>query len=159
MNEIKIQVPEGYEGIDMEASNLAEGKIVFKKKEDTPWKDSTHRISGYYTAGLSIYSANGNNTDPVMADLFATKKQAKSSQAMAQLSQIMQNDPRFGGPIPTNEWNTESDWKYTIRRIGDKLSVDCWTTHYHFLAFRTAKQRDLFLKENEKLIREYFMMD
>lgn len=143
----------------MEVSNFAEGKIVFKKKEDTPWKDGKHWVSGYYTAGSSIHSANSNNTDPDMADLFATRKQAKSSQAMAQLSQIMQNDPRFGGPIPTNEWSRQSGWKYIIRRVDDKLDTDCWNSHYHFLAFRTAKQRDLFLKENEKLIREYFMMD
>lgn len=29
MTEIKIQIPEGYEGIDEEKSNLTEGKIAF----------------------------------------------------------------------------------------------------------------------------------
>jgi len=94
-----------------------------------------------------------------MADLFATRKQAKSSQAMAQLSQIMQNDPRFGKPFTNEEWNNPNTCKYVIFRQGDEIKTDYWNRYYHFLAFRTREQRALFLKENEKLIREYFMMD
>ena len=159
MKEIKIQIPEGYEGIDEEKSNLKEGRIVFKKKEATPWRSRENDIFGYYTAGNDIYTAEGTNTNDNMADLFATEKQAKSSQAMAQLSQILLNDSRFGGPITDEEWD---DWdmpKYVIIRSSNEIRDDYFVKHYHFLAFHTQEQRDLFLEENEDLIRQYYMFD
>jgi hypothetical protein len=158
MKEIKIQVPEGYEGIDEEASNFAEGKIVFKKKNSTPWRHRENEIFGYYTAGASIHTANGQNTDEAMADLFATEKQARSSQAMAQLSHIIKNDERFGGPITDEEWNNPRANKYVIMRKGDDIGTDWWNTYYHFLAFHTREQRDLFMEENMDLIRQYYML-
>lgn len=159
MTEIKIQIPEGYEGIDEEKSNLEEGVIVFKKKEETPWRSRENEISGYYTAGGSIYIANGKNTDEAMADLFATIKQARSSQAMAQLSHIIKNDDRFGGPITDEEWDDHAVNKYCIIRDQNNICVDTFWCYYHFLAFHTMEQRDLFLKENEDLIRQYYMLD
>ena len=53
MTEIKIQIPEGYEGIDEEKSNLEEGVIVFKKKELTPWREYTDILTGYYVSPSS----------------------------------------------------------------------------------------------------------
>lgn len=158
MKQINIQIPEGYV-IDSEKSNLGEGKIVFKKKDSTPWRSRENDIFGYYTVGKDIYTAKGTNTSDSMADLFATEKQAKSSQAMAQLSQIIANDERFGGPITDEEWNDEDLLKYIIMRSSDELRHDCFFKHYHFLAFHTAQQRDLFLKENMDLIKQYYMLD
>jgi hypothetical protein len=158
MKEIKIQVPEGYE-IDEQSSNFTEGKIVFKKKNSTPWRHRENDIFGYYTAGASIHTANGQNTDEAMADLFATEKQARSSQAMAQLSHIIKNDDRFGGPITDEEWNNPHIRKSVIMRKGDDIGTDWWNTYYHFLAFHTREQRDLFMEENMDLIRQYFMLD
>jgi len=157
-NEIKIQVPEGFDGIDMEKSDLTKGIIVFKKKNSTPWRHRENEIFGYYTAGASIHTANGQNTDEAMADLFATEKQARSSQAMAQLSHIIKNDDRFGGPITDVEWNNPHIRKYVIMRKGNDIDTDWWNT-YHFLAFHTSEQRNLFMKENMDLIRQYFMLD
>lgn len=164
MKEIKIQVPEGYEGIDEQASNFAEGKIVFKKKEDAAWKNGHHRVGGYFISsdaevtklpqGYPAYSDN-----PKDNNVFATEQQAKSALAMAQLSQIMQNDPRFGGPITNADWENRDMVKHIIERRDGRICVDCWWTKWYFLAFHTAKQRDLFLKEYESLIKEYFMMD
>lgn len=159
MKEIKIQVPEGYEGIDEQASNFAEGKIVFKKKDSTPWRHRKNDIFGYYTAGASIHTANGQNTDEAMADLFATEKQARSSQAMAQLSHIIKNDDRFGGPITDEEWNNPYIRKYVIKRRGNGICTDWWTTYYHFLAFHTSEQINLFMEENMDLIKQYYMLD
>jgi hypothetical protein len=155
---INIDVPEGFE-IDLEESNLAEGKIVFKEKKQIPWRNQYNLTSGYWIDKFSniiheskVANSTGNS------NIFATEKQAESALAMAQLSQIMQNDPRFGGPIPTEDWNSGSYKKYTIARAENRLDLDSWATYYHFLAFRTREQRDLFLKENEDLIRQYFML-
>lgn len=59
MMEIKIQIPEGYEGIDEEKSNIAEGRIVFKKKESTPWRYNRDALlSGYFVTGGKVEKAN-----------------------------------------------------------------------------------------------------
>jgi hypothetical protein len=158
-NEIKIQVPEGFEGIDMEKSDLTKGIIVFKKKDSTPWRSRENKIFGYYTVGVSIHTANGQNTVEAMADLFATEKQSRSSQAMAQLSHIIKNDDRFGGPITDEEWNNPHIRKYVIMRKENDIGTDWWNTYYHFLAFHTSEQRNLFMEENMDLIRQYFMLD
>ena len=164
MTEIKIQIPEGYEGIDEEKSNLEEGVIVFKKKELTPWREYTHILTGYYVAPdsriIQINKSNKCLTDDINRNIFATKKQAESMLAMAQLSQIIQNDPRFGGPITDEEWLNRDMYKYIIDRYDNDIKTYSWLEcSFRFLVFHTEEQRDLFLKENEDLIRQYFMLD
>ena len=78
---------------------------------------------------------------------------------MAQLSQIMANDERFGGPITDKEWNNPNIFKYVIGRQKDLLFFDYSRTTWCFFAFRTEEQRELFYQENEDLIRQYYMLD
>lgn len=158
MEQVNIQIPEGYV-INLEKSNLEEGKIVFKKKV-TPWREAAHNISGFYVTEnsdirqLGCVCNHGGNKN-----LFATEKQAQSMLAMAQLSQIIANDERFGGPITDKEWKDQNVCKRIIVRSGSRIAVDSCYLAYRFLAFHTMDQRDLFLKENEDLIRQYFMLD
>lgn len=162
MTEIKIQIPEGYEGIDEEKSNLEEGVIVFKKKGATPWRnDKNARLSGYFVSDeADIEDIQDMYNVSNAWNVFATKKQAQSMLAMARLSQIIKNDKRFGGPITDEEWPDFEIRKYVISRFNDDIHVDDWATcYFRFLAFHTHEQRDLFLKENEDLIRQYFMLD
>ena len=160
MNEIKITIPEGYVGIDEEKSNLAEGKIVFKKKEDARWKDTEHVISGYYINDYSCLKCITDAPDDEdNKNIFATEKQAKSALAMAQISQIMANDKRFGGVISPDEWKNHCVKKFTIELYDGRIDTDYYTSTYFFLAFHTAAQRDLFLKENEQLVKDYYMID
>ena len=162
MTEIKIQIPEGYEGIDEEKSNLEEGVIVFKKKGATPWRsDKNARLSGYFVSDeADIEDIQDMYNVSNAWNVFATKKQAQSMLAMARLSQIIQNDQRFGGPITDEEWPDFEVRKYVISRFNDDIHVDDWATcYFRFLAFHTHEQRDLFLEENEDLIRQYYMLD
>ena len=159
--EIKINVPEGYE-IDKKNSTFE--KIVFKKKEEESWReresaDSTEPLSGYYIDMCSgIYSDNHYHTS-YNRNVFATEKQAKSALAMAQISQIMANDERFGGPVTDEEWKDLDIKKWVIRRRNNDVFVD-WTSYWcFFLAFHTEEQRDLFLEENDDLVRDYLMID
>jgi hypothetical protein len=159
MMEIKIQIPEGYDGIDEEKSNLAEGRIVFKKKEVTPWRYNRDALlSGYFVTGGKVEKADNLYNIENARDVFATEKQAKSMLAMSQLSQMIQNDERFGGPVTDEEWN-KNNTKYTINRCENTIIKESWNTYYNFLAFHTKEQRNLFLKENEDLIRQYYMLD
>ena len=154
---IKIEVPEGYE-IDREKSTFE--NIVFKKKEAKPWRKETHNVDGYYITGLSaIKPVSDIRWMSTELNVFATKKQAKSALAMAQISQIMANDPRFGGPITDEEWKDFSVDKYIITRYNNNIKTSPAKRLYFFLAFHTLKQRELFLQENEDLIKYYLMLD
>lgn len=77
---------------------------------------------------------------------------------MARISQIMANDERFGGIITDEEWGDENKIKYGIHRFENKIITDTYINWYNFLAFHTIEQRNLFLKENEDLVRDYLML-
>lgn len=154
--EIKITPPEGYE-IDKENSTF--DCIKFKPVAKKRWRDEDAQINGY--------SIIAPATPPVITKVvtsfnrdcsYATKKQAKSALAMARISQIMANDERFGGVVTDKEWN-DSKSAYTIERIKDTYEVQSRLSFYSFLAFHTREQCDLFIKENEDLIKDYLMID
>lgn len=163
---LEIVAPEGYE-IDKENSTFE--KIVFKKKQEINWRKkenpfSSEKLSGHYIDNNSSIIYCTDYHKKCNRNLFATEKQAKSALAMAQISQIMENDPRFGGAITDEEYNTDITVYYIGRRKNgiytDYHCLDVYNdSFYEFLAFHTANQRDLFLKENEDLVREYLMLD
>lgn len=158
---LEIVAPEGYE-IDREKSTFE--KIVFKKKQER-WRDTedsydSKLIHGYRIlpniekiASVSCQHIRENRS------VFATEKQAKSALAMAQISQIMENDPRFGGPISDEEWRNGRLPKQVLYRDENNITYSLHYGRYAFLAFHTQEQRDLFLKENEDLVKDYLMID
>lgn len=154
--EIKINPPEGYE-IDKENSTF---DCIRFKPVAKRWRDNINNIKGYYiTEHSSIVNAvctsiSSNN------NVFVSKKQAKSALAMAQISQIMANDPQFGGVVTDEEQANKNIWKYSINRNGNKIET-YYGTHGidHFLSFHSEKQCDLFLEENEDLVKDYLMID
>ena len=156
--EIKITPPEGME-IDRENSTFE--CIKFKPIEKKRWRgDENNCINGYYinyNGGLTFF-VSGPNIN-VNYGVFATEKQAKSALAMARITQIIANDERFGGVVTDEEWSNNNLCKYTIIKYEGKITTDICFKLYHFLAFHTAEQRDLFLEENEDLIRDYLMID
>lgn len=154
--EFRIQVPEGME-IDKENSTFE--CIKFKPIQKKRWRDDDNAvIDGYYiTTTTDVLNFNGSNTRRNY-NVFATEKQAKSALAMARITQIMANDARFGGVVTNEEWKNEDMPKHTIRRIKDRLTVEVCFYTYYFLSFHTAEQCDLFLKENEDLVRDYLLL-
>ena len=162
--EIKISVPDGYE-IDKENSTFE--CIKFKKK-NVSWRDTETDGSSYinkmsgYTIGVGSELLEIKNWlhNKFNRFLFAAEKQAKSALAMAQISQIMANDKRFGGVVTDEEFKDENKWIYAINR--DQNTIRTYEgTHGldHFLSFHTFEQRALFLKENEDLVKDYLMID
>lgn len=155
--EIKITPPEGFE-IDKEHSTF--DCIRFKPIEKKRWRDNTGaEIKGYFIDLASAIEAYTNFYTPNNYNVFATEKQAKSALAMARISQIMANDERFGGVVTDKEWRDADFTKFAIRRSGNFIDFSYYFLHYHFLAFHTAEQRDLFLEENEDLVKDYLMID
>lgn len=160
MEQVNIQIPEGYV-IDQEKSDLEKGTIILKKKEETIWRyNKEAQLSGYFVTGCKVEKADNLYNIENARDVFATKKQAESMYAMAQLSQIIQNDWRFGGPITDGEWLNHNVDKWLIDRYENQIDTNTYKIcNFRFLAFHTKEQRDLFLEENEDLIRQYFMLD
>lgn len=75
--------------------------------------------------------------------------------AMSMISMLM---PHYGGAITDEEWKDGSKIKYTIGRFKHTLEGLSFHTYY-FLAFHTSEQRDNFLKYNERLVKDYLMID
>ena len=157
--EMKIIPPEGYE-IDRENSTFE--CIKFKKKEPERWIDSPNRIiSGYYIDEDSvIISIDEIPQWEKDKNVFATEEQAKSALAFAQLTQILANDKRFDSYV-SNIHDNPRGTIYTIlyNRATEILK---YTTHnsfcYNGISFKKEEQADLFIKENEQLLKEYFMV-
>lgn len=158
-NELRIICPPGME-IDKENSTFEciKFKPIVKR-----WRDSHPKVTGYYLSGNSVRALSNDYHEKwdLNRDVFASEKQAKSAFAMAQISQIMANDKRFGGAITDKEWCDVTINKFFIYRAFNGIRKDFQrtSTEYYFLAFHTAEQRDLFLKENEDLIKDYLMID
>ena len=139
------------EGYEWDAESLT----LTKKR----WRDDKDKtIAGYFICADSniTYSKDHCNTKENY-NLFATKKQAKSAITMARISQIMANDERFGGVVIDEEWNDSNCNWHVIARLGNQLVINRKFS-YEFLAFHTKEQAELFLKENEDLVKDYYMM-
>ena len=154
--EIKINIPAGYV-VDEEnsTSKCIRLKLIKSKFSDY---NGNFRISGFYINDSQIFGHDFIN-NKATRDMFATEKQAKSALAMAQISQIMANDERFGGVITDEEWGDELYKKYVIDRFCNRLLYSIYITEYSFIAFHTPEQRTLFLQENEQLVKDYLMLD
>jgi len=115
-------------------------------------------ISGYYVDynnSRSTFILEYPYNDKVC--LFKTSKFSKSAIALAKISQIIATDSRFGCPITDEEWDSDI-MKYTILRLNNTIVTDENDSVFRVLAFHTPEQRDLFLKENLELIKDYFML-
>ncbi len=87
-------------------------------------------------------------------NVFATKKQAKSALAMAQLSQLMKD---LGDECNIDWSNTNI--KYVIKAMASEIKIDFFVRTPHFLAFKTGKVCNAFITKHERLIKDYFMLD
>lgn len=146
--DIKITIPKGYE-IDMEKSTFE--RIVFKKKTIiNSWEDLKN-IKGVFID----YSSNIQECDEDVSNdekyVFLNEKYAKSALAMAQISQLL---PYYDSKV---------DWykvavKYCIVRINNEIYIEMWQSSYHLLAFNSREEAKRFLKYNEQLVKDYFML-
>ena len=159
-NKLQIQIPEGYV-VDTENSDLVNGIVQFKPIVKR-WRDDEYQpIEGYFIEEVvsEITDIHGIINTPSNHNVFAEEKMAKSALAMARISQIMKYDKRFGGVVTDEEWDNVRLFKYVIFRAYTHIETAARAMLYSFLAFHTEEQRDLFLKENEDLIKEYLMID
>ena len=144
--ELKIQVPNGYE-IDEENSTF--GCIKFKeKKEIRTWEDFI-KIKGVPDefVELCALSVIGHRTR-INADENSKEFDNYMAHVIAEYK-IKLLMSYYGGEITREKWKSDNMTKYVIEMLSD----------YGFLAFHTKEQRDDFLKYNEQLVRDYYMID
>ena len=146
--EIKIQIPEGYE-IDKEKSTFE--KIVFKKKTTiNSWEDLKEIKGVFITKCSSITKYNGINDDN-NKNVFLNEKYAKSALALAQISQLL---PYYDAKVNWDSFVT----KYCIVRVPKGITINVLQSTYSILAFNTKEEAERFIKYNEQLVKDYFMM-
>lgn len=158
-------------GYDDDFDNSTEVVVTIQdnmpKMEELPltWaEDPNTKISGYYIDPSEPYSrkiteANDNENNEFNYDIYATVDEAKSSLAFARITQLMHNDHRYGGLITPDEWLDTQSIKYQIIRMwSGKLGIANTYSDYNYLSFHSEEQRDLFLKENKELIKDYLMI-
>lgn len=162
MEEFRIEVLEGYE-IDKEKSTFE--KIVFKKKEQVVncWND-LNKIDGFYINDLSHIRKYSDCIKNERKDFswfftpsdtnkgtFLNEKYAKSALALAQISQLL---PYYDTNV---DWSA-STYKYCIVREHNGIVINKWQDTYHVLAFNKREEAERFLKYNEQLVEDYFML-
>lgn len=135
--------------------------IVEEIEEPERWAEDIEAVGeGWYIGTDStIWSDETALNDPKNFNEFATERQAKSALAMARISQLMAHDERYGGVVTDEEWRDGYSGKYIITRQQAEVEMSCYVWVYCFLAFHSSEQRDLFLKENEQLVKDYLMID
>ena len=149
MKEFKVEIPEGYE-IDEEKSTFE--KIVFKKKEEVVncWED-IKCISGCWINPYSQFISDNAPTYEASKNVFLNKKYAKSALALAQISQLL---PYYDSKV---DWSGSTP-KYCICRYDNNIIINRWDTVYHPIAFNTWEEAKRFLKYNEQLVKDYYMI-
>lgn len=149
MKELKIEIPDGYE-IDKEKSSFE--KIVFKKKVEVNCWEDLKRVPGVYITDNSCFvPAPAGLVLPHNRNVFLNEKYAKSALALAQISQLL---PYYDTNV---DWTTTNE-KFCITRTSNKIEVRSWISMYHVLAFNTKSEAIRFLKYNEQLVKDFYML-
>lgn len=149
MKELKIEIPEGYE-IDKEKSSFE--KIVFKKKVEINCWEDLKRVPGVYITDNSCFvPAPAGLVLPHNQNVFLNEKYAKSALALAQISQLL---PYYDTNV---DWTTDNE-KFCISCLENRIEVRTWERVYHVLAFNTRSEALRFLKHNEQLVKDFYML-
>lgn len=134
--------------------------IVEEVEEPEFWSDNPNNtFDGFLiNNGHSISRYTKIPNVKMHRNIFATKMQARSALAMARISQIMANDiENFGGVVTDVEWISD-ERKFVIYRDGGNVNTTGAVHSYHFLAFHTPEQRNLFLAKYYNLVKDYLMI-
>lgn len=161
IKELKISIPEGYE-IDKENSTFECIKFKPVVKEIKTYDDL---IAGNYKIEKGFILDNLSNISPfndiiphraANRRICLTEKEAKKQRAIGIISQLM---PYYGGAVTDEDWKNPLVKKYVIFRIKDSICSGSESTWHKYLAFYTDIQRDMFLRENKQIIKDYLMLD
>lgn len=149
-------IPEGYK-IDQENSTVE--KIVLVKKSIYPegWEEYfiDNYIEGFYIEGEYAEHSFITNCGYQDKSIFKTKKQAQTSIAYAQLTQLMAL-PCYNGTWVPN-WENKEQIKYCIVRWKNTIATNTIDSYlFGFLTFKSQEIRDIFLENHLNLIKQFY---
>ena len=149
MKTLNIEIPIGYE-IDLEQSNLTEGKVVFKeiKKQYPKTWEELKKVKGFWVTDRSELATADSYALEVNRNVFPTKELAEASIAMAQLSQLREVYRQGWEP----NWNNINEKKYCIAFGFNRIITHSYYYNHEFLSFQTPEIRDEFLNNFASLI-------
>jgi len=113
------------------------------------------KVEGYYVCTSSTINETNIVTSPAVRNTFKHKKEAISSLARAQLSQLMCVYNEGWEP----DWGSRAEKKYCIIRFDAGLKIVEYYIYFSFLAFKTKELAEKFLANFEGLIKQYFEME
>ncbi len=160
-------------------------ELITKPNYPKSWKEITpksHRIAdydsieefihsqfkfnfGYYVKDDSTIHSSGQRIklQDVDRNIFATEKQAKSSLAFAQLSQL--HKVMIDEYNLINNCNWKPNWhdyeqaKYTVSRYKNNLILHKSTTGFKYLTFPTQELAEFSLEHHRELWKDYYELD
>jgi hypothetical protein len=139
-------LPEFAEQIYLDYPELNPSKIVGS------WED-LDKISGYFIDDNSeIHESVQSDNCKENKDIFKTEKQAESSLAYSQLTQLMADC----GDCDVHWYSF--DTKYCIQRSNNLLEVTRLCKTFDFLAFKTPEIALEFIKKHEGLIKQFYQL-
>lgn len=152
---------EWYKGSDKTLKQLAlqAYKEEELKKEVKVWEDLVGKPipkGSWYITENSCISTPPEKFGFCNENAFIDTKHTRCSLAMSKISQLISF---YGGAITNEEWSNSKTDKYVIIRTGDDVIGNSYSCQYQFLAFHTREQRDDFMKYNERLVKDYLMLD
>ena len=155
-NKIKVNnIPKGYE---IDQQNSTTEKIILVKKSIYPgdWEDYfiDNYIEGFYIEGEYAEHTFIINCGYQDKSVFKTKKQAQTSIAYAQLTQLMAL-PCYNGTWTPN-WESSGQTKYCIIRWKNTIETYTVGFGFEFLAFKSKETRDIFLENHLNLIKQFY---
>jgi len=117
------------------------------------WED-LKKISGYYIHIDSEITEMRLKTTAygINQNVFKTKKQAESSLAYAQLTQLMADC----GDCDV-DWSNNRQ-KYCLEAIVDGIKTREYSNYRSFLAFNSENIRDEFMQKHEGLIKTFYQI-
>lgn len=141
----------------------SDDKTVGSHSFARPWgSDQTQTIEGAYidmnSHIMEIPRDNGIKNLPENYNVGANTKTARAALAMLRISMLIKMDERYGGPVTDDEWGSQDD-KFVIDREHDRITTGKYIASYAYLAFHEEYQRDLFLRENEQLVKDFLMVE
>jgi len=116
-------------------------------------------IDGFYNVeGSTLSDFRGCQPNCDVKDFYATREQAESALAFAQISQIMK---KWFNPFSKEEWKDVNIYKYCLINIGGELKYHIALDDFYVLAFRSVEDREEFISypENLLLVKNYLMLD
>lgn len=131
-------------------------QIVKEIEVPDRWRDKNKEVTECFVRADESIVTRNTTFEKIVAP--TSRKEARSERAFDKICHIIKYDKRFGGVITNEEWGNENIAKAVIVRSRNSILAVEYSRTWALLAFHTEEQRDLFLKENEDLVKQYFML-